>query len=83
MKRTDCRLGAEKRWPCCCFFSLLDLEVTTGRGELAECSKLTCFAKRMLDMVPGDSVEIGDRCRQLSGIVGVLVRSKASWGREK
>ena len=35
------------------FFSLL--EVMTGRGELTECSKLTCFAKRMLDMVPGDS----------------------------
>ena len=54
MKRTDCRLGAEKLWPCCfVFFSLL--EVMTGRGELTECSKLTCFAKRMLDMVPGDS----------------------------
>ena len=53
MKRTDCRLGAEKLWPCCCFFSLL--EVMTGRGELTKCSKLTCFAKRMLDMVPGDS----------------------------
>ena len=35
------------------FFSLL--EVMTGRGELTECSKLTCFAKRMLDMVLGDS----------------------------
>ena len=35
------------------FFSLL--EVMTGRWELTECSKLTCFAKRMLDMVPGDS----------------------------
>ena len=34
------------------FFSSL-LEVITGRGELSECSKLTCFAKRMLDMVPG------------------------------
>ena len=53
MKRTDCRLVAEKLWPCCCCFSLL--EVMTGRGELTECSKLTCFAKRMLDMVPGDS----------------------------
>ena len=51
--RTDCRLGAEKLWPCCCFFSLH--EVMTGQGELTECSKLTCFAKRMLDMVPGDS----------------------------
>ena len=53
------------------FFSLL--EVMTARGELTECSKLTCFAKRMLDMVPGDSgkeSEIDDRCRQLvlSGI---------------
>ena len=27
--------------------------------------------------------EIDDRCRLLSGIVGVLVRSKASWGKEK
>ena len=27
--------------------------------------------------------EIDDRCRLLSGIVAVLVRSKASWGREK
>ena len=36
------------------FFSSL-LEVITGRGELTECSKLTCFAKRMLDMVPGGS----------------------------
>ena len=38
------------------FFSSL-LEVITGRGELTECSKLTCFAKRMLDMVPGGSGE--------------------------
>ena len=35
------------------FVSLLG--VMTGRGELTECSKLACFAKRMLDMVPGDS----------------------------
>ena len=28
------------------------LEVITGRGELTECSKLTRFAKRMLNMVP-------------------------------
>ena len=34
-------------------FSLL--EVMTERGELTECSKLTCFVKRMLDMAPGDS----------------------------
>ena len=53
MKRTDCRLGAEKLCLVVFFFSLL--EVMTGRGELTECSKLTCFAKRMLDMVPGDS----------------------------
>ena len=26
-------------------------------GELTECSKLGCFAKRMLDMVPGGSGE--------------------------
>ena len=52
MKRTDCRLGAEKTLALL-FFSLL--EVMTGREELTECSKLTCFAKRMLDMVPGDS----------------------------
>ena len=32
------------------FFSSL-LEVITGREELTECSKLTCSAKRMLDMV--------------------------------
>ena len=38
------------------FFSSL-LEVITGRGELTECSKLTCFEKRMLDMVPGGSGE--------------------------
>ena len=38
------------------FFSSL-LEVITERGELTECSKLTCFAKRMLDMVPGGSGE--------------------------
>ena len=31
------------------------LEVITGRRELTECSKLTCFAKRRLDMVPGGS----------------------------
>ena len=31
------------------------LEVITGRGELTECSKLTCFAQRMLHMVPGGS----------------------------
>ena len=28
------------------------LKVIKGRGELTECSKLTCCAKRMLDMVP-------------------------------
>ena len=38
------------------FFSSL-LEVITGRVELTECSKLTCFAKRVLNMVPGDSGE--------------------------
>ena len=38
------------------FFSSL-LEVITGWGELTECSKLTCFAKRMLDMVPGGNGE--------------------------
>ena len=38
------------------FFSSF-LEVITGRGELTECSKLTCFAKRMLDMVHGGSGE--------------------------
>ena len=38
------------------FFSSL-LEVITGRGELTECSKLRCSAKRMLDMVPGGSGE--------------------------
>ena len=65
------------------FFSSL-LEVITGRGELTECSKLISFAKRMLDMVPGAVVsEIDDRCRLLSSIVGVLVSSIASWGREK
>ena len=31
------------------------LEVITGREELIECSQLTCFAKRMLDMVTGGS----------------------------
>ena len=31
------------------------LEVITGRGELTECSKLMCFAKRGLNMVPGGS----------------------------
>ena len=30
------------------------LEIITGR-DLIECSKLKCFAKRMLDMVPGGS----------------------------
>ena len=38
------------------FFALLMfsflLKVITGRGELTDCSKLTCFAKRMLDMFP-------------------------------
>ena len=60
------------------------LEVITGRGELTECSKLACFAKRMLGMVPEAVVsEIDDWCQLLSGIAGVLVRSKASWGRDK
>ena len=75
MKRTDydCRrIGCWKSFAL--FFS--SLLVITGRGELTECSKLTCFAKRMLDMVPGAVVnEIDDRCRLLSSIVGVLVRS--------
>ena len=41
MKRSDCdcRFGAEKLLPCC--FVLFS--VITGRGELTECSKLTCF----------------------------------------
>ena len=35
-------------------------------------------------MVPGAVVsEIDDRCRLLSGIVGVSVRSIASWGKGK
>ena len=50
---------------CLLFFSSL-LEVITGRGELTECSKLTCFAKRMLDMVPGGSGEC-----QLRSTIGV------------
>ena len=33
------------------------LKVIKGRGELTECSKLTCCAKRMLDMVPRGSGE--------------------------
>ena len=33
------------------------LEVITGPGKLTECSTLTCFAKRMLNMVPGGSGE--------------------------
>ena len=57
------------------------LEVNTGEEELLECSKLMRFTKRMLHMVLGS--EIDDRCRLLSGIVGVLARSKSSWGREK
>ena len=54
----DCRLGAEKLLPCYCRFLL---EVIKGRGELTECSKLTCFAKRMLDMVPGTGGECDRR----------------------
>ena len=41
------------------FFSLL--EEITGRGELTECSKLTCFTKRMLDMVLGGSGKVDRR----------------------
>ena len=57
----------------------------TWRGELTECSKPACFAKRMLGMVILGVVVRGidDRCRLLPDIVGVLVRSKASWGGEK
>ena len=64
-------------------FSFL-LEVITGQGELTECSKRTCFSKNCSTWFLGAVVsEIDDRCRQLSGIVGVIVMSKASWGREK
>ena len=47
--------------------------------ELTECSKLTCIAKECSRWLLGAVVsQIDDQCRQLSGIVGVLVRSKAS-----
>ena len=52
MNRFDCRLGAEILLSCC-WSLLLFLEVITGREELIEYSKLTCFAKRMLNMVRG------------------------------
>ena len=46
--------------------------------------KADVLCERMLDMVPGAVVsEIDDRCRLLSGIVGISLRSIASWGREK
>ena len=60
------------------------LEVIKVRGELTECSKLTCFAKEGSTwFLAAVFSEIDDRCPLLSGIVGVLVKSKASWGREK
>ena len=63
------------------FFSSL-LEVITGRGELTECWR--ALRKECLTWFPGAVVsEIDDRCRLLSSIVGVLVSSIASWGREK
>ena len=57
MKRTDydCRLGAENF--CLVFDVSFLLEIITLRGELTDCSKLTCFAKGILDMVPGGSGE--------------------------
>ena len=48
-------IGCWKTFALLFFYSLL--EVITGRGERTQYSKLTCFAKRMLDMVPGDSGE--------------------------
>ena len=77
-------IGCWKTFALLLTFSSL-LEVIKGRGELTECSKLTCFAKRMLHMVPGGSGEWDRRSvsATVRGIVGVFVRSKASWGREK
>ena len=78
---SDCRLGAGKLLPCCCS-SLL--EVIAGRGELPSVQSWRALRKECSTWFPGAVVsEIGDRCRLLSGIVGVLVRSKASWGRQK
>ena len=75
----DCRLGAEKTFVLLTFSSLL--EVIKGRGKLIECSERTCFAKGMLHMVPGGSGEYDRRSvlATVRGIVGVFVRSKASW----
>ena len=51
------------------------------QGKLTECSKLTCFAKRLLNRVPGAVVsKINDRSRLLPDSICILVRSKASWG---
>ena len=51
------------------------LEVITGQGELTDFSKLTCFAKKCSTWFLGAVVsKINDRCRLLSGNVGVLVR---------
>ena len=78
-------IGCWKTFALLLTFSSL-LKAIKGRGELTECSKLTCFAKRKLHMVPGAMVsEIDDRTvsATIKGIVFVLVRSKASWGKRK
>ena len=64
-----------------------NFSISSSRSEHRvrnECSKLTCFAKRMLVMGPGPRAvgnEMDDRRRLLLGIAGVLVRSKTSWAR--
>ena len=58
------------------------LEVITGGEELIQCSKLTCFAKRMLNIVAGQSdrrsvsATVGHR-RQTSNVESDLEKGKS------
>ena len=59
------------------------LEVITGRGSLFFKAGVLCEKNARHGSRGAVVSEIEDRCRLLSGIVGVLIRSKAKCGKEK
>ena len=77
MKRTDfdCRLGAEKRLPCCSFH--LFSKKAQGKESLLTVQADVLCEKNARHGSRAVVSEIDDRCWLLSGIVGVPVRSIA------